>query len=116
MELRNVQANGEEHFQSDVQVMQWPGELPLVENIQTSVSIPVDLFLGLVDAGRAMTVLEVKKMNDGCVILKIDDAVEMEHDHAEDYVPSTYLFDANREPDYFDERGEDASLYEIPSG
>jgi len=115
-ELWNVQATSEEHFQRDVQVMQWPGELPEVENIQTGASISVEPFLGLVDAGRAVTVLEVKKLNDGCVMLKIDDAVEMDHDHAEDYVPSKYLFDANREPEYFDDRGEDASLYEIPSG
>ena len=35
---------------------------------------------------------------------------------AEDYAPWKYLFDANREPEYIDGRGEDASLYEIPFG
>ena len=97
-----------------VQVMQWQGELPEVENTQTGVSNSVEQFLGLVDAVRAVTALAVKDV-DECTFMKIDDAVEIDHDqwHAEDYAPWKYLFDANREPEYFDGRGEDASLYEI---
>ena len=113
-ELWHVQVKGEEHFGRDVQVMQWPGELPEVENTQTVVSNSVERFLGLVDAGRAVTVLAVKDV-DGCTFMKIDVAVEIDHDHAEDYAPWTYLFNASRELEYFDGRGEDASLYEISS-
>ena len=79
------------------------------------VSNSVERFLGLDDAGREVTLLAVKDV-DGCSFMKINDAVEIDHDHAEDYAPWKYLFDANREPAYFDGRGEDASLYEIPSG